>query len=143
MLAVDQTVSSPELSYTADLAALSRNASVISTSSSDSDAPNLLRTPRSRPPRAFSSPRSKSPHSTSPRASKPPSYLARELGYEEPVKVAQLDITTLKARSKSRTRSAGVTAEDFQFGATLGEGSYSRVSYSNSALCFACSFALN
>lgn len=103
-----------DVTSSSNLAALSRNASVISTSSSDS-GPNV-KTPRPRPIRTFSSPRSRSPHSPINKA-KPSSYLSKEL---------ELGPSNLKARSKSRGRN--VSINDFVVGDSLGEGSYSSVS---------------
>lgn len=100
----------------ASLSELSRNASAISTSSSDSTSSPLL-TPRPRPARTFSAPRSQSPHSGSPRPTNRPRYLSAELGYS--------DVAQKKARSKSQGRNVAATVEDFKFGPTLGEGSYS------------------
>ncbi|KAJ3713381.1 kinase-like protein [Lentinula raphanica] len=113
------------------LAALSRNASVISSSSSsdsvaDND-PRLLATPvRPRPLRTFSSPRSASP-TTSPsspisRTPRPPSYLTRELGVADELPKSR---AASKARSKSRARELSI--DEFDIGETLGEGSYSTV----------------
>ncbi|KAF8891705.1 kinase-like domain-containing protein [Infundibulicybe gibba] len=128
MLKVDSPSPSSDPSYQPTLAALSRNASVISTSSSDSGpSSHLLRTPRPRPLRTFSSPRSMSPGSRSPQASRPPPHLAKELGYAEDSIEARAAEASAKARSKSRGRNIPVTVEDFKFGATLGEGSYSIV----------------
>ncbi|CAL1706788.1 unnamed protein product [Somion occarium] len=125
------------------LADLSRNASVISSSSSSSSVCDLtLQTPtRPRPIRTFSSPhrplRSRSPQSPStPRGSKPPAYLARELGIEEDSedRATELKPTELKppaSRAQSRSRNSSVngriSANDFEFGRVLGEGSYSEV----------------
>ncbi|CAK5281438.1 unnamed protein product [Mycena citricolor] len=107
------------------LADLSRNTSVISTSSTESELD--LTPPRPRPIRTFSAPRSRSPQSPTSRAGSrpPPSYLSRELGVAEP--------TTSPAKGKSPARSSGkVTLHDFQFGSTLGEGSYSTVKLATS-----------
>ncbi|KAF8626858.1 hypothetical protein AX15_004678 [Amanita polypyramis BW_CC] len=109
MLQVDPPHDAPEPPSLADL---SRNASVISTSSSD-DAPSPLTSPYLRPRRTFSAPRSKSPPP-------PPSYFAQELGLPPPT-----PDTKPKPRSKSRAREA--TPQDFKFGPTLGFGSYSEV----------------
>lgn len=121
---------SPDSSPFANLSALSRNASVISTSSSDSGpSPLPLRAPR--PMRTFSAPRSQSPNARTPRSSIPPSYLAEELGiqtvYNGPPGPTP-SLPAAGARSGSRPRNAGATVDDFRFGATLGEGSYSTVS---------------
>jgi 3-phosphoinositide dependent protein kinase-1 len=129
MLKIEHSNPSPEPSFPATLAALSRNASVISTSESSSDSgPSLLlRTPLPRPIRNFSSPRSSSPQAPSPHAPKPPSYLTKELGHSGDSKAAVE--SNAKARSKSRPRNTAVNVQDFHFGATLGEGSYSTVSF--------------
>ena len=106
-----------DITLSSSLAALSRNASVISTSSSDSGpSPLNVKTPRPRPIRTFSSPRSRSPHSPINKV-KPSSYLNKEL---EP------SPSNIKTRSKSRGRN--VSINDFVIGETLGEGSYSSVS---------------
>lgn len=100
------------------LAELSRNASVISTSSSDSSPSLQLKTPpRPRPIRTFTSPRNHSPGPQTPRAT---SYINSELG----VPVNQPASAGGRARSRLRSEP---TANDFTFGATLGEGSYSTV----------------
>lgn len=115
----------PDSTLPAILSALSRNASVISTSSSDSGAASLLlTTPRPRPARTFSAPRSQSPRSRTPHSSVPPSYLAQELGISAGARTV---ISTAKSRSKSRSRNVAATADDFKFGPLLGEGSYSTV----------------
>ncbi|KAK0504969.1 kinase-like protein [Armillaria luteobubalina] len=106
------------------LADLSRRASVISTSSSDTGHVSaVLTTPRPRPIRTFSAPRSASPLPATPRTSRPPSYLTRELA------VSAETLEPRKARSTSRapSKSRGPTIEDFNVGETLGEGSYSTV----------------
>ncbi|KAJ7928608.1 kinase-like protein [Mycena leptocephala] len=105
------------------LADLSRNASVISNSSTDSE--QELTPPRPRPIRTFSAPRSRSPQSpaTTRGASRPPpSYLSRELGYEE--SSPSPAVSNGKPASKP---SGKPSLQDFQFGRTLGEGSYSTV----------------
>ncbi|KAG1742156.1 kinase-like domain-containing protein [Suillus lakei] len=117
---------------------LSRNASVIS-SSSETDIPSELpKTPRPRPARTFSSPRSRSPQSPTAAPARPPNYLTRELGVSShpPPESAQTQQQT-KERSKSRKRSREASrarsandrlgAQEFSFGDTLGEGSYSTV----------------
>jgi len=115
---------SPDSTLPATLSALSRNASVISTSSSDSGPSALLVTPpRPRFARTFSPPRSQSPHSRTPRSSIPPSYLAQELGMSSNFPVNAI----AKSRSKSRNRNVAANVDDFKFGALLGEGSYSTV----------------
>ena len=118
------------------LADLSRNASVIS-SSSDTDREitpsELLKTPRPRPVRTFSSPRSRSPQSST---STPPNYLTRDLGVTthappDPPQTQQQERSKSRKRSReaSRARSANsrLGAHEFSFGDTLGEGSYSTV----------------
>ncbi|KAJ8596394.1 kinase-like protein [Rhizopogon salebrosus TDB-379] len=129
------------------LADLSRNASVISSSSdTDLDTPpsELLKTPRPRPVRTFSSPRSRSPQLPqtvvpSRPSSRPPSYLTRELGVTthappEPAQAQQQRKERSKSRKGSREASRARSAngrfggaQDFSFGDTLGEGSYSTV----------------
>lgn len=107
------------------LADLSRNASAISTDSSDSSPSTPFISPRPRPLRNFSAPRSMSPHSTSPRPHPIPTYLSAELGPStDPIK----RIHDPRSRSKSRGRNAMTSTDDFKFGATLGEGSYSTAS---------------
>ncbi|KAJ7188484.1 kinase-like protein [Mycena filopes] len=111
------------------LADLSRNASVISTSSTDSD--QELTPPRPRPIRTFSAPRSRSPQSPTTRGASrpPPSYLSRELGYEEPSPPAP----SIPNGNKPASKPAGKpTLQDFQFGRTLGEGAYSTVKLATS-----------
>ncbi|KAJ7209563.1 kinase-like domain-containing protein [Mycena pura] len=108
------------------LADLSRNASVISTSSTESEQGI---TPRPRPARTFSAPRSRSPQTPSAvtrgASRPPPSYLSRELGYAE----SSPTPTNGRAPSKSPSKPS---LHDFQFGATLGEGSYSTVKLATS-----------
>ncbi|KAJ6495552.1 kinase-like protein [Mycena vitilis] len=101
------------------LSDLSRNASVISNSSTDSE--QELTPPRPRPIRTFSAPRSRSPQSPTTRGPSrpPPSYLSRELGYEE----SSPSPTVPNGNGNRRAPSL----QDFQFGRTLGEGSYSTV----------------
>ncbi len=122
------------------LADLSRNASVISSSSSSSSTSDLtIHTPvRPRPIRTFSSPhrpmRSRSPQSPrTPKGSRPPAYLARELGVpEEDDKPTELRAPPTPSRGQSRSRNSSIngriSADDFEFGRVLGEGSYSTVS---------------
>jgi hypothetical protein len=106
------------------LADLSRNASVVSTDDSD-DAPPLV-PPRSRPARNFSAPRSLSPHPpVSPRPCRIPIYLSADPGSSADAPKHP------RTRSKSRGRIAMTSTDDFKFGATLGEGSYSTASSSN------------
>lgn len=115
---------------------LSRNASVIS-SSSETDIPSeSQKSSRPRPARTFSSPRSQSPQSRTATPSKPPTYLTRELGVSSRQEPPQPQQQT-KERSKSRKRSREASrarsangrlgAQEFTFGDTLGEGSYSTV----------------
>ena len=105
------------------LADLSRNASVISTSSTDSE--QELSPPLLRPIRTFSAPRSRSPQSPTTRGTSrpPPSYLSRELGYAEPTPAPP---SVPNGRPTSRPPGKP-SLQDFQFGTTLGEGSYSTV----------------
>ncbi|TCD69268.1 pkb-activating kinase-like protein [Steccherinum ochraceum] len=127
---------------TPSLADLSRNASVISSSSSSSSVSDLtVQIPiRPRPQRTFSSPqrplRSRSPQSpATPRGSRPPAYLARELGIAEdsddsPTAPRPPEIQPAASRAQSKPRSSsvngrGVSASDFKFGKQLGQGSYS------------------
>lgn len=124
MLKVETSPSTLDAASTSSLASLSRNASVISTSSSDS-GPSIHATPRPRPIRTFSSPRTNSPHSVSPRQSRPPSYLTRDLGLANDTQKDGSPLTA-KPRSKSRGRNVGI--DDFKMSETLGEGSYSTVS---------------
>ncbi|KAG1764770.1 kinase-like protein [Suillus placidus] len=117
---------------------LSRNASVIS-SSSETDIPfDLPTSPRPRPARTFSSPRSQSPQSRTATPSRPPNYLTRELGVSshpqpDPAQAQQQTKERSKSRKRSReasrARSANgrLGAQEFSFGDTLGEGSYSTV----------------
>ncbi|THH20791.1 hypothetical protein EW146_g648 [Bondarzewia mesenterica] len=132
MITLKPSTPSPDPPH-ASLADLSRNASVISSSSSSGSASSLLlNTPRPRPIRTFSSPRSRSPAvPTTPRSTRPPAYLARELGLpDEPPELLHQQHTA-RAQSKSKSRSSSVngrlSAEDFEFGEILGEGSYSTV----------------
>ncbi|KAG2048249.1 kinase-like protein [Suillus hirtellus] len=115
---------------------LSRNASVIS-SSSETDIPSeSQKSSRPRPARTFSSPRSQSPQPRTATPSKPPTYLTRELGISSRQEPPQPQQQT-KERSKSRKRSREASrarsangrlgAQEFTFGDTLGEGSYSTV----------------
>ncbi|KAG9220912.1 hypothetical protein CCMSSC00406_0002488 [Pleurotus cornucopiae] len=118
---------SPELTFPPTLADLSRNASVISTSSSDSGSPHIVTTPKARPLRTFTSPRSRSPRSPSGvrASSKPPAYLNKEFGLmDDP---AEVEAATARARSGSRKPQGLPSVRDFAFAATLGEGSYSEV----------------
>src|ERR1700722_15882532 len=129
MPSVDVGASSPEPTFTPTLADLSRNASVISTSSASSDC-----LPSLRPTRNFSSPRTQSPNAPSLRTLKPPPHLKRELGLSDTNRgPLHNDSETLvaPARLKSRNTSANsrLTAQDFKFGATIGEGSYSTVRF--------------
>ncbi|KAL1748603.1 kinase-like domain-containing protein [Schizophyllum fasciatum] len=149
MLSTEQSLSQEQQRnrHREELIALSRNASVISTSSSEEDvdlAPipstPIVRTPRARP---VSIPRSQSRHcSRSPRASRPPSYMARDLVVpaesEEddddeiqnspspgPSRLRMLSPAGKKgSRSRSRPPPLG---RDFEMGDVLGEGAYSTV----------------
>lgn len=141
MLKIQFTQPSPEQSAqpTPTLADLSRNASVISSGSSSSSASSLvLKTPpRPRPVRTFSSPRSRSPHSPATPRPRPLPYLAKELVPEDPsdslydLKPTTSSRVQSRAQSKAGSRNSSVngrfTADDFQLGDTLGEGSYSSV----------------
>ncbi|KAI0743885.1 kinase-like protein [Daedaleopsis nitida] len=137
MLKLQVTTPSPDSTHpaTPTLAELSRNASVISSSSSNSSTPDLtLQTPsRPRPIRNFSAPRtnlrSRSPQSpTTPRGSRPPAYLTRELGYPDDDQ-AVLRPPASRTQSKSRNSSVNgrMTVDDFEFKEELGQGSYSTV----------------
>lgn len=122
---------------------LSRNASVISSSSSSSSTSDLtIQTPvRPRPIRTFSSPqrsmRSRSPASPrTPRGSRAPAYLARELGIAEtedaddqPSELRPMPAAPSRGQSRSRNSSVNgrLCSDDFEFGRILGEGSYSTV----------------
>jgi len=113
------------------LADLSRNASVISSSSSsDSTSSLILNTPRPRPIRTFSSPRARSPQATSRNGSRPPAYLTGGLGLrDDNLNGTDAERAAARARSQSRNRSVNgrLSAQDFEFGEELGEGSYSTV----------------
>ncbi|KAL5507123.1 PKH1 [Sanghuangporus vaninii] len=136
MLQVDVTGSSPGPPPAPTLSDLSRNASVISTSSSSETGSLVVSTPRPRPARTFSSPRSLSRDAPpTPRSTRPPAYLAKELGLADDIenyanlrKRAQ-SRSKSRARTKSRNSSAGfkLDVSDFEFGEILGEGSYSTV----------------
>ncbi|KAJ8077051.1 serine/threonine protein kinase [Marasmius tenuissimus] len=123
MLKVDVTNPSPNPSPDASintLAALSRNASVISTSSSDSASDanrEYLTTPPRRPNRTFTSPQSRSP-------SRPPAYIPKELSIANDAPKSR---APSKTRSKSRGGGSIPTIDDFRIGETIGEGSYSTV----------------
>ncbi|KAG1812593.1 kinase-like domain-containing protein [Suillus subaureus] len=117
---------------------LSRNASVISSSSETDILAELSKSPRPRPARTFSSPRSQSPQSRTATPSRPPNYLTRELGVSshpqpEPVQAQQQTKERSKSRkgsreaSRARSANGRLGAQDFSFGDTLGEGSYSTV----------------
>lgn len=134
---------SPEPTFFSTLADLSRNASVISSSSdSETSTTTVLRTPRPRPTRTFSSPRSRSPHSpTLQTVRPPPAYLTKELGVSDGAENRDLVLESVlpqrqghprsKSRKPSRSRNPSantrLSAQDFVFGETLGEGSYSTV----------------
>lgn len=131
MITVEPPTPSPELpSHKPSLADLSRNASVISSSSSSSSTTSLVLPVRPRPIRTFSSPRSRSPGGPpTPKASRPPAYITRELGIaDQPI---DSPAGRSRANSKSKSRSSSVngrlSADDFEFGDILGEGSYSTV----------------
>lgn len=131
-----------ELTFPPSLADLSRNASVISSSSdSETSTTTVLRTPRPRPTRTFSSPRSRSPNSPPSQNRLPPAYMTRELGVSDvsenrhtlpdSVPVARQAQARSKSRRPSRSQNPSantrLSAQDFVFGETLGEGSYSTV----------------
>lgn len=125
---------SPDVSFPPpSLADLSRNASVISSSSSsDSTSSLVLNTPRPRPIRTFSSPRARSPQAASRNTSRPPAYLTGGLGLrDDNSNDADAKLAAARARSQSRNRSVNgrLSAQDFEFGEELGEGSYSTVSH--------------
>lgn len=124
------------------LADLSRNTSVISSSSDSETSTTTILTPRPRPTRTFSSPRSRSPHSPNSHSVRPPpAYLTRELGVSdgtenrdlapESVLVPRHGHPRSKSRKPSRSQNPSantrLSAQDFVFGDTLGEGSYSTV----------------
>lgn len=137
MLKADDNKPSPDWnSHT--LADLSRNASVISTSSSDS-APSIHQLKaRPRPIRTFTAPNSGAPSSPSVRTptGPAPAYLTRELGLndvtpdenDEPLPPPP-PLTERRARSESRNRSSRISLNDFKFGETVGDGSFSTVKY--------------
>ncbi|KAF5351814.1 hypothetical protein D9756_007409 [Leucocoprinus leucothites] len=126
MSTVDGEQKPSESPPTLSLADLSRNASAISTDSSD-DSPSVpFLAPRPRPVRNFSAPRSLSPHS-SPRAQPIPTYLTANLSLENKRPSDAQILAQARARSKSRGRLSMTTTDDFKFGTTLGEGSYSTV----------------
>lgn len=132
MTRVDVSHPSAEPSFPPSLADLSRNASVISSSSSsDSTSSLILNSPRPRPVRTFSSPRTKSPQATSRNGSRPPAYLTGGLSFREDTSNdSDAMRVAARARSQSRNRSVNgrLSAQDFEFGEELGEGSYSTVS---------------
>ncbi|KAF9233511.1 kinase-like protein [Melanogaster broomeanus] len=136
---VDTTKQPPEPTSLADL---SRNASVISSSSDSESSATILKTPRPRPTRTFSSPRSRSPQSPPSQAVRPPpAYLTKELGVlheieqrdvvPEPLSLSRQAQPRSKSRKRSRSQNSSantrLSAQDFVFGDTLGEGSYSTV----------------
>ncbi|KAF8494664.1 kinase-like protein [Russula emetica] len=131
MITLGTPASSPELpTHKPSLADLSRNASVISSSSSSSSTTSLVLPVRPRPVRAFSSPRSRSPGGPpTPKASRPPAYITRELGIADQPYDMLSGRSRANSKSKSRSSSANgrLSAEDFEFGDILGEGSYSTV----------------
>ncbi|KAH7909106.1 kinase-like protein [Hygrophoropsis aurantiaca] len=136
MVDIEASKVSPVPHFPPTLADLSRNASVISSSSDSESAPphTLLKSPRPRPMRTFSSPRSTSPQSPTSTPARPPAYLTRELAANDENSTPTLTAAA-QARSKSRNRSKSqnrsansrLSAADFAFGETLGEGSYSTV----------------
>ena len=130
MITVDSSTLSTELpTHKPSLADLSRNASVISSSSSSSSTTDLVPI-RPRPVRTFSSPRSRSPGGPpTPKASRPPAYITRELGIADQSPESIWGRSRANSKSKSRSSSANgrLSADDFEFGDILGEGSYSTV----------------
>jgi hypothetical protein len=104
----------------ASLADLSRNASVISTSSAES-------LPSPRPLRKFSSPRTQSPSAPSLRVPQPPPHLTRELGLADASQGGADPEQAIRIKSRNASLNSRLTAKDFKFGATIGEGSYSTV----------------
>ena len=133
MITVEPPTPSPDLpTHKPSLADLSRNASVLSSSSSSSSTTSLVLPVRPRPIRTFSSPRSRSPGGPStPKASRPPAYITRELGIAEQPLDSPANRSRANSKSKSRSSSANgrLSADDFEFGDILGEGSYSTVSF--------------
>ncbi|KAF8262874.1 kinase-like domain-containing protein [Lactarius quietus] len=131
MITVEPPTPSPELpQHKPSLADLSRNASVLSSSSSSSSTTSLVLPVRPRPTRTFSSPRSRSPGGPpTPKASRPPAYITRELGIAEQPLDSPANRSRANSKSKSRSSSANgrLSADDFEFGDILGEGSYSTV----------------
>jgi hypothetical protein len=131
MITVEPPTPSPELpTHKPSLADLSRNASVLSSSSSSSSTTSLVLPVRPRPTRTFSSPRSRSPGGPpTPKASRPPAYITRELGIAEQPLDSPAGRSRANSKSKSRSSSANgrLSADDFEFGDILGEGSYSTV----------------
>ncbi|KAF8257988.1 kinase-like domain-containing protein [Lactarius quietus] len=103
------------------LADLSRNASVLSSSSSYSSTSSLV----------LPEPRRSTDHRR-PRASRPPAYITRELGIAEQPLDSPANRSPANSKSKSRSRSANgrLSTDDFEFGDILGEGSYSTVMHS-------------
>ena len=131
MISLGAPTSSPELpTHKPSLADISRNASVISSSSSSSSTTSLVLPIRPRPVRTFSSPRSRSPGGPpTPKASRPPAYITRELGIADQPYDMLSGRSRANSKSKSRSSSANgrLSADDFEFGDILGEGSYSTV----------------
>ena len=132
MITVEPPTPSTELpTHKPSLADLSRNASVLSSSSSSSTT-SLVLPIRPRPTRAFSSPRSRSPVGPpTPKASRPPAYITRELGIADQPPDSPASRSRANSKSKSRSSSANgrLSADDFEFGDILGEGSYSTVRF--------------
>ena len=131
MLSVERSLHSPsEQAFSPTLADLSRNASVISTSSSSDSL--LLRNPR--PVRPFASPRTQSPAAPSTRPSRPPSYLSRQFGLPgDQLQHRDALVVTPQPRPAPRNPSVNgrLSPQDFKFGTIIGEGSYSTVSRSS------------
>ncbi|KAH9983613.1 kinase-like domain-containing protein [Russula compacta] len=118
MITIEPPAPSPDLpTHKPSLADLSRNASVISSSSSSSSNTSLVLPPFE--PRG----------PANPQGGTSPAYITRELGIAD----QSLDMLAARSRanskSKSRSSSANgrLSADDFEFGDILGEGSYSTV----------------
>ncbi|KAH8828527.1 kinase-like protein [Flagelloscypha sp. PMI_526] len=101
------------------LADLSRAASTVSTSSSD-EASVFIQPPR-RPLRSFNAP-SPSP-ARSPARVAP--HITRDLAVADPEPDNTPTSSPVKTNNRSRSRNLAPTADDFEFGDTLGEGSFS------------------
>ncbi|KAJ7439317.1 kinase-like domain-containing protein, partial [Mycena latifolia] len=107
---------------------LSRNASVMSSSNTDSE--EELAPPRPRPMRTFSAPRSPQSPTTRGASGLPPSDLSHKLVYTEPSPPPPP-----ASNGKPNSKSLGKPSlQDFQFGVILGEGSYSTVKLGTSRI---------